>query len=1138
MIDVDLAGRLLDYGARIDSPDRAREQLHGAVALHNMLERNGVAYLADEVGMGKTLVALGAVALFRHFEPRFRVLVIAPRENIQKKWQKELRVFAAQNVRFPDLRVRGLGAAPARPIVHAESLLALLRETSLDSERDFFVRLPSFSLQLGKEEEHWQRLRAEMRRHMPWLPDEALDMRGHRQRKDNLARALCCALPPFDLVIVDEAHNLKHGFSDEVAARNRVLALAMGHPDGGADPKIFRGYGLRAKRVLLLSATPIEETYTHLWNQLDVFGRGSAFEELRSKDASEELKKEVAARLLIRRVTAIRTSSTELTKNQYRREWRRGGVLTHDDPIRIEDDRQRLTIALVQKKVSELLGSKRFNNRFQIGMLASFESFLETTKLKRDDSEASNFDDAEQSDQAQEREGIDVHDLNRLARSHRERFGREMPHPKMDALVGHLASAWHSGQKALVFVRRVASVKELKIKLEESYDRWVLGRLETELPASVHERFASVRRRYQDERLTSRNAQGTDDGGSFFAWYFHGDGPGNVLSGATIQRRFTQAGAVFSTFFEDNHAAALLGVRPGEVTTALAAALNLTDTALREQLRRRSARFLGRAKKVARGDRFAAAQGAAVMMLQEAAGPWNEQAKAIWAARFRDHPDRRAGEAPEVGDYLELPTFFTELRLRPELRQALWPASSAGSLSERFREEMLRAQVLASAARLGHAFIDFYVLVIRRLGSLQPRAQEEGDDNADTGRGVIDAYLDLLEGQQATPIAERGWRAYDELAELARNHGLVIDVNAPELRSADLDAIPRMVGDLFGSQHPVGGMAGQVNQTLLRQFRLPGYPFAMITTDLLQEGEDLHPFCSAVYHYGISWTPSSMEQRIGRIDRVRSKTDRALTGHPAPGGDELLQVYFPHLEDSVEVLQVRRVLERMNTFLRLMHEGLGTTGTETRRVDVARELIGGMAPVERIDRRLETAFPIDNRWLKGTRRALAVTPDHAAGAISRFQALRTLAAVGTGLAVTWDDDAHDDACFGTVELVPRQQPFALVLGVLADRLVVRCVSPIGRVSPAEDPERVKLAARQLGARLSAVELLADRSYDLTVDEDVILGSPRADNDRVALLIERVVTRADLLEQMLLDGDRPLSEFRADLRHERRLGADE
>ena len=113
MIHVDAAARFLDFGARIGDV-RGREQLEGAVALHHMLATQNVAYLADEVGMGKTYVALGAVALFRHFDPSFRVLVIAPQENIQSKWVKELENFVANNVRFADLRVKGLDGRPAR----------------------------------------------------------------------------------------------------------------------------------------------------------------------------------------------------------------------------------------------------------------------------------------------------------------------------------------------------------------------------------------------------------------------------------------------------------------------------------------------------------------------------------------------------------------------------------------------------------------------------------------------------------------------------------------------------------------------------------------------------------------------------------------------------------------------------------------------------------------------------------------------------------------------------------------------------------------------------------------------------------------------------------------------------------------
>jgi len=117
MIEVSTARRLLDFGALIGEGPRADEQLEGAVAIHNILEKNRVAYLADEVGMGKTYVALGAMALFRHFQPDFRVLVIAPRENIQRKWMKELRNFASNNVRFADFRNRTIDGEPGRPLV-------------------------------------------------------------------------------------------------------------------------------------------------------------------------------------------------------------------------------------------------------------------------------------------------------------------------------------------------------------------------------------------------------------------------------------------------------------------------------------------------------------------------------------------------------------------------------------------------------------------------------------------------------------------------------------------------------------------------------------------------------------------------------------------------------------------------------------------------------------------------------------------------------------------------------------------------------------------------------------------------------------------------------------------------------------
>lgn len=1148
MIDLQTAAELLDLGTRIKSKERGDEQLEGAVALHDMLSRHNVAYLADEVGMGKTYVALAVIALFRHYDPHFRVLFIAPRGNIQNKWMKEFKNFVHHNVRFADLRVKGIDEQPARPLVHCDNLLALARETGTDPNRDFFTRMTSFSFPLTGNHESWKSYRDAVRTHLPWMAEEVFDLRSKDAFKDNFARALCCALPVFDLVVVDEAHNLKHGYSTHGASRNRVLGLALGHPSEKPDKHLFPGYGPRARRVLFLSATPIEETHRHLWNQLHVFGQAQKFEGLRDDAIEVEEKKRIAAQILIRRVTSIRTGGQELTKNLYRREWRRGGVQTHDEPLRIQDTRQRLVVALVQKKVSEVLQDARFGASFQIGMLASFESFLETAKVNEAAEDRSNFDDTDQTEETDEREGIDVDVINRLARDYRAKFNQELPHPKMDAVVDSLSHAWKSGQKALVFVRRVASVKELKRKLDDRYDAWLLDLLRTRLPAdeNVQVRFEGIVKQYKQAKNEARErnadvagaavASEDDRGGNdtFFAWFFRGEGPGGVVSGATVQKRFIQRGARYSTFFHDNHVMVLLGSSPNHVTTDLAESVGLDVNTLRLELQQRSGRFLsGKAKKLVRADRFDAVQAAAIELLADRTGPLQEKARVVWREFYETFAQKPATKnPPEIGDWLELPTFFTQLRKRVELREHVWPRSNHLDFRKAFREEEQRAQLLATAARLGHAFIDLYVLTINRLRSLDS-GEREDEEGLDADKANIEAYLDLLQEQMhAAETKAAGFGGFDELAALANHFDLILDVNDPDARERPLSETARAFGSLLRQQQPVGGMSGTVNQTLVRQFRMPGYPFVLVTTDLLQEGEDLHTFCSAIHHYGISWTPSAMEQRIGRIDRVRSATDRLLSGREkTPDGNDLLQVYFPHLEDTVEVLQVERVLERMNTFLRLMHEGLHASTSEQRKIDVAQEMATKRRYVEPIRERLRSAFPVPAHIKKaGEQVALAVTPDLAKALRARFERIRQYQ--WKHIRMTWENLSPAGVLLGTVHLDARKQPFALYEQSNGERIVVRCISPVGRVSPAESEDDVAGSIADVPVRVGMVQG-ENRSYDLTVENDVLLGDESSDRARIGMLIQRVVQQADELEQLHLEGiDQEMAEFRSDLEKER------
>ncbi len=83
---------------------------------------------------------------------------------------------------------------------------------------------------------------------------------------------------------------------------------------------------------------------------------------------------------------------------------------------------------------------------------------------------------------------------------------------------------------------------------------------------------------------------------------------------------------------------------------------------------------------------------------------------------------------------------------------------------------------------------------------------------------------------------------------------------------------------------------GEVNQetrrTLLLTFNTPLFPEILVASRVLAEDVDLHLNCWHVIHHDLDWSPSLLEQRTGRVDRLGCKAERAR----AP-----IQVYLPHV---------------------------------------------------------------------------------------------------------------------------------------------------------------------------------------------------------------------------------------------------
>src|SRR5690554_6160753 len=93
-------------------------QREGVAALYNVLCERPFAYLADEVGMGKTYQALSLAALVWNENPRARVLFLSPRENVQVKWLGDYRRFFASNFR----RAQGVGDDRVASMLFGEPL--------------------------------------------------------------------------------------------------------------------------------------------------------------------------------------------------------------------------------------------------------------------------------------------------------------------------------------------------------------------------------------------------------------------------------------------------------------------------------------------------------------------------------------------------------------------------------------------------------------------------------------------------------------------------------------------------------------------------------------------------------------------------------------------------------------------------------------------------------------------------------------------------------------------------------------------------------------------------------------------------------------------------------------------------------
>ena len=101
-----------------------------------------------------------------------------------------------------------------------------------------------------------------------------------------------------------------------------------------------------------------------------------------------------------------------------------------------------------------------------------------------------------------------------------------------------------------------------------------------------------------------------------------------------------------------------------------------------------------------------------------------------------------------------------------------------------------------------------------------------------------------------------------------------------------------------------GGTDRDQRNRLMRSFNTPFFPDILVCSEVMGEGVDLHRYCRHVIHHDLAWNPSQIEQRTGRVDRLGCKAENR---HP-------IDVYLPYVAGASDERQFRVMRDREQWF--------------------------------------------------------------------------------------------------------------------------------------------------------------------------------------------------------------------------------
>jgi len=863
--------RLINFYSNTENPnwsydpkgtDMRNLQVKGAARIFNILEEHKLALLADEVGMGKTIQALSVCVALWNKKPDARILILAPRDEIVRNWEKEYYTFIRRHYRHKDNVVKSIsGNDPTRKMICCQNLYALVGAIQQGWGQLFIGKISSFScLMAGNlsvqrlEELGIKNVRRA--RQLSEKPNAAFNAEIIQLLKQEIMQYAPGNKPYFDLVIIDEAHYFRRKEGESL--RVQTATEFFGDPWS-------ENYRPITQKTLLLTATPNHSSAADINNIVSYF----------TTKFSQMNYAQILNKICVRRLR--RLSSKGLSKYNYRHEIPSSSHFKND-PL------AEMFFGLYQHELAKEINRQKEGGS-RGGSISRMMKYLEGVEfipfqkyIPDSDEDGEEETKIQSTDYSQ---GADAHILTELSSKYKEIFEETPRHPKYDKLVKDLTED-HQGEKAVVFVRRIPSVMEISKRIIEYYDRRMWPWLqEANLSGLTYERLdrKTFRKHFHaDENKNALPAEDLNDEISedihiptskiFNLFKVVKNDPVRSTDASNFRLRFNHSkSGIFAMFFS-----------PG------------ADYMEEPYTSFLSYRF--RSGQDEQENYFYSA------LIERTARLTDEAlAKDLLSILLSKNQLEGSGEYKEG----HIDTLFTvfwrclkndpsiDIKRKAEIREAYMSFSCYEK--EAFSHFIEKGALLAS-----ESLLHFYRL-FRKIPF---------DDKM---IAAYRAFCVLLE-QELTNM-----RLYHQIIESIFSfrviYGKVFGINSKsELLEENWDS--------FNNAQPVYPYnAKNTNQKILRCFNTPFYPDFLVATSVLQEGVNLQYFCKNIYHYGMAWTPGDNEQRIGRIDRMFGKIERELEQDEKAA----LQIYYPYLKDTIDEEQLARFTKRKHKEEELIDQG-------------------------------------------------------------------------------------------------------------------------------------------------------------------------------------------------------------------------